>query len=139
MEQLEENALLGLDIDFWPHIIKVMKKEGINRVRKIIQEEEKATSFSVSTRAQGKQQLEQKGQTNGKDRIDDYFCYQGEESKQYWSRTQGKEYKKAQRKDSLSQDSLSWEKLTLKLIVKQEEDPEFGSWKKEEQPWNRMK
>ena len=112
-EQLEEDALLGLDIDLWHHMIKAMKKEEVNRIRKLIQNEEEAKSYAVSTRAQGKQQLEQKDQENGKDRKkkeerrenlslgeqfpfhDSIFAFK-EKGKQYKSRAQRREQKKAQ-------------------------------------------
>ena len=52
--------LLGLDVDIWPHMVTAMKKEELNRIKRLIEEEEKKKTYAVSTKARGEQHLEQK-------------------------------------------------------------------------------
>ena len=57
-EQLKEDALLGMDVPLWPHLIKLLSAEEIAQIKTLVQQEE--TSYAVTTRAQAKQRDSQK-------------------------------------------------------------------------------
>ena len=56
-----------MDVDIWPHIVKAMRKEELNRVKRLIEEEEKEETYPVSIETHDDHQSEQKNQANGKD------------------------------------------------------------------------
>ena len=122
-EELEDHALLGLDFDIWPHLVKAMKKDELNRMKRLIEEEEKERTYAVSV-VPDEQHLEQKNHENGKDGeeegekaqnlslweqfpFDDAVFAIHEKCKQYKSRAQRREHKKTLGKDPLVQESLS--------------------------------
>ena len=147
-----EDVLLGLDVNIWLHLVKVRKKEEVNRIKRLTEEEEKEETYmyAVSSKAQGEQQLEQKNQQNGKGVEEEEenrknlslweqfvlmtLCLLlNEKSEQYKSAAQQREQKKTQGKDPLAQNLLSREKL----FAKQEEDSVIQQWKTEEEPSNK--
>ena len=52
------DALLGLDVDIWPHMVKAMKKEELYKMKRLTEKKENKEMYAVSTKAQGEQQLD---------------------------------------------------------------------------------
>ena len=55
-EQLREDALLGVDISLWPHLIKSLNSEEMAQVKTLVQQQEEI-SYAVTTRAQMRQKI----------------------------------------------------------------------------------
>ena len=51
MSEELEDELLGLDVDIWSHMVKAMKKEELNRMKKLIEKRRKEETYAVSTKA----------------------------------------------------------------------------------------
>ena len=62
LEQLREDALLGMDVSLWPHLVEAMELNEVVQLRKLA--EAKENSYAVTTRAQTEKLETQRSQSN---------------------------------------------------------------------------